>query len=158
MGRTAMEILKARPMVRWYMVDPWQAPDQGSEYAQTPDTIAKQAQPYFDECYAKTLKAIKPWAEQAEIIRGYSEDAVGMFGDGALDSVFIDAEHSYDGVKRDTLLWLPKVRDGGFISWHDVGNLPRYPGVEQAIDEVIGMDNVELDGDCTAFYYVRAGA
>jgi hypothetical protein len=154
MGRTAMEVLKARPLLTWYMIDPWQAPDAKSEYAQSPDSIAKNQQPYFEECYAKTLQAIKPWAEQAVMMRMYSEDAASKFEDRSLDCVFIDAIHTYDAVRTDIALWLPKVRVGGWIGGHDYGNEPRFPGVRLAVDEVFG-DDKETDGDCTYFHRVR---
>lgn len=153
MGRTSHELLKERPLLTWYMIDPWQAPDPQSEYAQSPDTIAKNKQPYFEECYHKTLAAIKPWAEQAVIMRMYSEEAAATFEDRSLDIVFIDSVHTYSAVKADIALWLSKVRIGGICCGHDYGNEPRFPGVRQAVDEAFG-DDKEIDGDCTYFHYV----
>ena len=37
----------------------------------------------------------------------------------SLDFVFIDADHSAQGVKRDIKNWLPKVKTGGWITGHD---------------------------------------
>jgi len=37
-----------------------------------------------------------------------------------LDALFIDGDHSYDGVKRDWELYSPLVRPGGVIGLHDV--------------------------------------
>jgi hypothetical protein len=45
--------------------------------------------------------------------------AARLFDDYTVDIVFIDAEHVYDGVKRDLVTWMPKVRQGGVISGHD---------------------------------------
>ena len=33
--------------------------------------------------------------------------------------LFIDGDHSYEGVKMDTLSWEPKVKKGGTILFHD---------------------------------------
>jgi predicted O-methyltransferase YrrM len=44
-------------------------------------------------------------------------------GDGALravDFLFIDADHSYSGVKKDWEMYAPLVRPGGLVAFHDV--------------------------------------
>jgi predicted O-methyltransferase YrrM len=38
----------------------------------------------------------------------------------ALDFLFIDGDHSYNGVKRDFELYAPLVRPGGLIAMHDI--------------------------------------
>jgi hypothetical protein len=72
-------------------------------------------------------------------------DAVLLFGDEALDFVFIDADHRYEGVRQDIGDWLPKIRSGGMISGHDY-NPQTFPGVVRAVDELIG-NQVRLEQD-----------
>lgn len=43
-----------------------------------------------------------------------------MLGGQELDLLFIDGDHSYDGVGRDFADYSPLVRDGGIIALHDV--------------------------------------
>jgi len=43
-----------------------------------------------------------------------------LLRDRPVDFLFIDGDHSYDGVKRDYELWSPLVRRGGLIAFHDV--------------------------------------
>ena len=154
MGRTAKEVLAARPLVTHFMVDSWMAAEPGSTYAESVDRIAQNEQPYFDECYEKTLAEVKQFGNRARIRRMYSYEAAAATTDGVFDYVFIDAEHTYEGVSFDIDLWLPKVRAGGWIGGHDYGNLPRFPGVKLAVDEAFG-DELELDGDCTYFHWVK---
>jgi len=45
-----------------------------------------------------------------------------MLPDNSLDWVHIDGDHTYDGIKADYDTWMPKVRTGGVISFHDYGN------------------------------------
>lgn len=40
--------------------------------------------------------------------------------DRPIDMLFIDADHRYQGVKRDYELYSPLVREGGIIAFHDV--------------------------------------
>ena len=45
------------------------------------------------------------------------------------DILFIDGDHSYDGVKGDTINYLPMVRKGGYLVFHDtahVGDIIRW--------------------------------
>jgi cephalosporin hydroxylase len=48
-------------------------------------------------------------------------DRVRGLTDGRpVDFLFIDGDHSYEGVKRDFELWSPLVRSGGIIALHDM--------------------------------------
>lgn len=42
--------------------------------------------------------------------------------EGMYDLVFIDADHSYEGAKRDYEIWEPHIRPGGYILMHDAVN------------------------------------
>jgi len=68
-----------------------------------------------------------------------------------IDMVFIDADHSYEGVHNDILKWLPKVKSGGIISGHDYGLNPagvnRFPGVDRAVHELLGEENIKTGPD-----------
>jgi predicted O-methyltransferase YrrM len=39
---------------------------------------------------------------------------------GPVDFLFIDGDHSYEGVARDAELYLPLVRSGGIAAFHDI--------------------------------------
>lgn len=56
---------------------------------------------------------------------GLSEYAAFVQPDECIDLIFIDADHSYEGVKADFTAWFPKVKVDGFFAFHDVG-----PGCE----------------------------
>ncbi len=46
--------------------------------------------------------------------------------DAGIDLLFIDGDHSYGGCKNDLRLWVPFVRDGGFVAVHDYNRGPNY--------------------------------
>ena len=62
------------------------------------------------------------------------------------DLVFVDGDHSYDGVRRDYDHWRDAVRPGGHLLFHDgaQGRLfaPAMPGVARLVEE-IERDDVE---------------
>lgn len=47
-----------------------------------------------------------------------------FFGGHRIDVLFIDGDHSYDGVGRDYELYAPLVRPGGLIAFHDIVDGP----------------------------------
>lgn len=57
-----------------------------------------------------------------------------ILGDTPLDFLFIDGDHTYEGVKKDFEMYSPLVRKGGIIAFHDivpgppenVGGVPRF--------------------------------
>lgn len=43
-----------------------------------------------------------------------------ILGGALLDYLFIDADHTYDGVRRDFEMYAPLVRSGGIVVFHDI--------------------------------------
>lgn len=62
------------------------------------------------------------------------DEVVWLLGDRVVDMLFIDGDHSYDGVRRDFELYAGLVRAGGIVAFHDivpgpeasVGGVPRF--------------------------------
>lgn len=87
------------------------------------------------------------------IIRKTFKKAVNEFTDQSLDIVFIDARHDYEYVSEDIRIWLPKIKIGGVLCGHDYSL--RYFGVVEAVNKIIGYDNVDIKIDATWFYTKR---
>jgi len=68
-------------------------------------------------------------------IRGLSIEVATQFEDNSLDTVFIDATHTYEAVKEDIIAWLPKVKNGGILAGDDY--VRDWKGVIQAVDELL---------------------
>ena len=55
--------------------------------------------------------------------------------DNKVDFLFIDDDHSYEGIKKDFEMYSPLVRKGGIIAFHDI--VPSgYPTVYKFWNEV----------------------
>jgi hypothetical protein len=52
------------------------------------------------------------------------ERVKSILGERKIDLLFIDADHTYEGVKRDFELYSPLVGPGGIIAFHDIVPLP----------------------------------
>lgn len=65
------------------------------------------------------------------------------FPSESVSCVFVDADHSRRGVELDHEAWLPKVKVGGFMIFHDVGE--GCPGVWNFYHEkLLNDDRIEL--------------
>jgi len=60
-------------------------------------------------------------------LKGASAAVGGAFSQ-LVDLLFIDADHSYQGVVQDWKTWFPKVKPGGIIALHDCVQTPAMPG------------------------------
>lgn len=69
-------------------------------------------------------------------IRDFTYNAADQIDDDSLDFVFIDADHSENGVRVDIEKWAPKVRAGGMIIGHDIN----WPTVKRVVEEKFGKN------------------
>jgi hypothetical protein len=83
------------------------------------------------------------------IYRGYSFNVAKKMEDETFDLIYIDADHTYEGIKRDLNDWYPKVKKGGMFCGHDyVNKIARTPGghlkfeVARAVDEFVRDNNI----------------
>jgi predicted O-methyltransferase YrrM len=56
--------------------------------------------------------------DRVEIVRSYS-DEVAQRWDKPIDLLFLDGDHTYEGVKRDWERFMPHVAETGVIMFHD---------------------------------------
>jgi predicted O-methyltransferase YrrM len=83
-----------------------------------------------------------PWGTEnllvdhgCEVVRGDShEDSTRealseLLNGEPIDVLFIDGDHTYEGVKQDFLMYAPMVANEGMIVFHDVSPHPNHPGV-----------------------------
>ena len=89
--------------------------------------------PEHGEAYRDT-----PWAAKVE--RRVGETGPALFAadaPGSYDLIFIDADHAYESVRRDTELALPLVAPGGYVVWHDYANWGYFDG-KNGVPEYLG--------------------
>lgn len=107
-GDFAYSLCKHNPQATVYCIDSW-----------------KVYTGYNDVTNHAQMKANQRYAEQrltfpnARIVYQTSMEAVKDFADGALDFIYIDANHELPYVTQDLYYWTPKVRSGGIVAGHD---------------------------------------
>jgi len=84
-------------------------------------------------CRKKLIKNTKLWG--VNLIRKDSILASKDFPDNYFDLVYIDADHSYEFVKKDIENWITKVKNKGIIAGHDYDK--HWPDVMRAVNELL---------------------
>jgi len=87
--------------------------------------------------------------QEIRLIRSDSHSAqtrsqvLGLLGARKVDVLFIDGDHSYEGVKRDFEMYSPLVAKGGIVAFHDIapGRPEDVGGVPRFWNEVKGRYN-----------------
>lgn len=153
LGALSEYLLRRRGDLHLFMVDSWlPAEKQPEAYRKTRDEHANAPAEKVAIQRAEALRRAAPFCDRAKVMEMPSIEAASLIKDGSLDMVFLDADHSYEGVRDDIAAWLPKVKPGGWIGGHDIDNpAPAYDfsGVRRAVDEA--FDSVELDENFTWF-------
>lgn len=74
-------------------------------------------------------------------LKDYSYNVSDRFKDNSIDFIYIDGNHSYESLKKDFELFLPKLKKGGIIAGHDY--MPdAWPEVIKAIHEEVGEPDI----------------
>lgn len=107
----------------------------------------------FDQVYQDVKNRLSAYGSRFELIREDSEKAGSLISE-QIDFVYIDAEHSYEGVLKDIAVWFKKVRTGGIISGHDYRH-PDFPGVSKAVDEYFSRFNWEVHDEGEGVWWVE---
>jgi hypothetical protein len=144
-GKMSEALLRGNEKLRLNMIDSWEG--DGAAYAtDTKDYIAALNQQMQDSNFKDAVRAVEFTKDRTEIYPMRSVDAAFAFQSNALDFVFIDADHSYEGCKADIEAWWPKVKPGGWLCGHDYENTD-YPqfGVKRAVDEFVAAHNLTLE-------------
>lgn len=79
---------------------------------------------------------------QVVIHRALSSDVASEFPDNFFDWIYIDAGHTYEEVRQDLELYVPKVKINGYIMGDDY-NPQAWPGVVQAVNELRNKTNIK---------------
>jgi len=155
-GKTFKHLIKNLNELTLYGVDGWFL-DKNTRLTEQPLEGTEPSSNYY---------SLKKWIEEhnvshrAFLVRSYTHTCLDKFEDESLDFVFIDADHTYEGVKKDTLNWAKKVKLGGLVSGHD----SNYPSIQKFIQEIptnlqiqrdIGFSDMNYAIDNVWWYYKR---
>ncbi len=134
LGYNAIVMLSVLPIKKLYCIDPY------VDYFEDVGEIKSRIVNNNTLDIAKNNLSM--YLDKVIFLKDYSYNTVKFFEDNSLDFVYIDGNHSYDCVKKDIELYLPKVKKNGFLGGHDFDN--RYLGVIQAVFDFIDKYGYKL--------------
>jgi len=145
-AKNAYSILTHRPNLRMTLVDTWA--EATESYAASGDKMASLTAAEWDKLYKHVGELMGAFGDRVTILRMPSVEAA-QYVDGA-DYVFIDADHSYNGVRADLEAWTSKA--SRWIGGHDYDNKHEGYDVVRAVNEK--FENVRKGPGSTWFVSV----
>lgn len=108
----------------------------------------KSNQSILDNLRIKAQRTLQPFVKEGrcKMINLFSDQAAEQIQ--STDMVFIDANHSYEYVKKDIEIYMPKIKKGGILCGHDY---KAYEGVTKAVNEI--AKNLQVNYASDYFWY-----
>ena len=118
----AVEIINSGKNIKFECIDPMEL--MGA-YLNMPQD---EKDGYSSEEFHQRLKPVE---NHYKLHQMTSDEAVHLYDDNSIDFLLIDGDHSYEGVKKDIINYLPKMRSGGLI----VGDDAYDPEIQRALND-----------------------
>lgn len=149
-GNFSWELL-TNGMEKLYSVDAWK------ELPQTGDGGFPQS--WHDDNYEMAKEKLSEFGDKSIILRGISHEMAILIEDNTLGLVYLDGDHSLNGVRTDLEAWYSKLVVGGVMAGHDYWS-DAY-GVKDAVKEFCKKNDIEyhiMDEDKiddAGFYFIK---
>ena len=135
------EIINQNRKIKFYTVDMFKGISELSD--------SKEIDAYnkvnISDIYIDFTKNTEHIKNKFEVIISMSDIAASKFSNNSVDTIFIDAGHSYEAVFNDLKAWYPKMKNGSIMSGHDFGN---YDGVAQAFRQFFKQEPNKVENAC----------
>ena len=121
-------------------IDVWDAFEKPSQ-----NDIGDPLEKLSDSC--KKFKAKYEKDGRVVILKMQSSAAHNYIPDKSLDFIYIDADHTYEGVRSDLENYWPKLKPGGILAGHDYIEYSFRGikfGVMEAVNEFVKKNNLFL--------------
>ena len=134
------EMINRGRNINFTTVDTFQGDSGSTDKAEIEAYKKVNVSKMYDEFVANTNHLYK----HLETIIGKSNEAAQLFEDDSINTIFIDAGHSYEAVKADIQAWLPKMKNESIMAGHDYN---AWRGVGEAVREILGTPD-KVENDC----------
>jgi predicted O-methyltransferase YrrM len=116
-------------------VDPWDLP--GNPYGKH-----GYSAPEVREAFEAQLRSVGLWS-RVTARRAFSADAAAAWSGRKIGLLYIDGDHTEEGVRADVDAWAPHLAPGGVMAFDDY-NTRKNPGVKTVVDS-LGAATIHAD-------------
>lgn len=117
-----------------YSIDAWQTLNQTGDGA--------QPQSWHDKNYHTASFRLMKFKGKSVIIKGITSEVANQIEDNSCGLIYLDGDHSYEGVKKDVEVYWSKLVSGGILATHD-WNDPNY-GTKKFFEEFAAENGLEI--------------
>jgi len=133
-------------------IDPWDKTENQRHLTEFEDRghVLWWSKINFEEIHASYKRMLKIYQleDYCVTLRMTSEKAVPWIWN--IDILYIDGAHSEEAIKKDVVLYLPKVREGGYIWLNDTLWEQSQPAIELLLQECNVVKLID-NGNCILF-------
>lgn len=80
------------------------------------------------------------------LVKGFSADIAALYTQPKIGLLYIDAEHTREGVLSDFAAWSPHLRKNATVAFDDYTTKPEHASLRAGIDELVEAGRIELVG------------
>jgi predicted O-methyltransferase YrrM len=136
-------ILNKNKNINYIGIDPYKGHyDENDCFAEDVKKLFEKEnqQEAFDVLYKTVKSKMKSYGDRFKIIRSKFKDCQDQIEDNSIDLIFVDGDHTYDGVIADLeVSWKKINKNGGILCGDDIGQ----SRVKKACDDFFKAKNVE---------------
>lgn len=149
-GSNSFNLLNNFNNLNLYSVDPY---IKYSNEDKMSDLVENEKGDQFYEFVSNRLK--NKFGNRSIFIRGTSEE-IAKLADNFFDFIYIDGDHTYEGVNKDLMNTFSKVKINGILSGDDYGVFEDINfGVRKAIDEFCLKNNLKLNTNGSLWWIIK---
>lgn len=144
-GDYSKRLIRSLKPQKIFLIDPWRVADAGVQRRAAHYGADRVDQSFLDSRYQYVCRRFEKEREAGvvEIVRGGFQDWLDREPTQELDWVYIDGDHSHDGVLRDLRIAMAVVKYGGLIACDDYGTHGWWEGgVTSAIHGFLDKEDV----------------
>lgn len=126
-----------------HLIDPWRS---AADVAHA-RTLYDTAQDKMDSIHRGVLRRFEREILDGQVVvhRSISVEAAAEIPEAGLDWVYVDGDHTYEGVKVDIATYRQKVRPGGLVAGDDFVEGGMFESaVKRAVDEAVASGQLTL--------------
>lgn len=146
-GESTHNFLASCPNIKkLYTIDPYQ---------EFEDWIGTITQETVDKQREIAQSNLEQFGDRVEMIRSTSKDALERFENMQFDFIFVDGDHSFDGVLLDCRLYYPLLKKKGLFCGHDYGHLAAVTNAINTFRQEQNIPSMIMNVENTAFFWYK---